>query len=292
MSVTRSSKYVTDYNRKNVLTHFLCLPLLGAASKLQYRKSVRQFLNDLASATVPRGAIRPPGVLHIGLGPMSLTTPDRLAAASSVLKSIDVEAILHKLEDQVEKGICFSAERFWSDISSRPKDKAPATPTLRISPAPLEITVSKLKSSEASSSPTSRLFAQVSDSTHRLGPFCLAARQAFKSAGLLHKPIGPAIESEKFNEENISSSNSRATFMNTGLVPRNRDVPSRTPGKLQKEPRSRIETKVFLTTYENHIWMKTQRLEKLSICRMGVARGGGGLDSDIELSEISSIPLP
>ncbi len=43
---------------------------------------------------------------------------------------------------------------------------------------------------------------------------------------------------------------------------------------------------------KDHIWAKNARLDRLSICQLGVTGLGGGTNFDATLSEVFSVPLP
>ncbi len=44
--------------------------------------------------------------------------------------------------------------------------------------------------------------------------------------------------------------------------------------------------------YKDHIWAENARIDRLSICQLGVTGLGGGINFDATLSEVFSVPLP
>ncbi|KAJ5054158.1 uncharacterized protein L3040_000440 [Drepanopeziza brunnea f. sp. 'multigermtubi'] len=81
------------------LTHFLCIPLVTAASKPQLQSALSAFTSKASSpndplARIPEKAIRPLGTLHLTLGVMSLLTPERIEAALAVLRTLNLQEIL------------------------------------------------------------------------------------------------------------------------------------------------------------------------------------------------------
>src|ERR1700737_2780044 len=69
-------------------THFIFLPLRSIA----FRSKVTSF-SALLPKTIPPSIIRPTGSLHFTLGVMSLTTPEEIDSAVSLLHSCHVDVL-------------------------------------------------------------------------------------------------------------------------------------------------------------------------------------------------------
>ncbi|KAK4692810.1 activating signal cointegrator complex subunit 1, partial [Lecanoromycetidae sp. Uapishka_2] len=87
------------------LTHFLCLPLVNSSTRPQWQASIQRFTAEVSGPDVPEEsrlspkAIRPVGAIHLTLGVMSLLTPERVEAACTFLRSLDMSAILRTAND-------------------------------------------------------------------------------------------------------------------------------------------------------------------------------------------------
>ncbi len=84
------------------LTHFLCLPLVTAASRPQLSESLASFHADVTSATgfnVPAEAVRPVDTLHLTLGVMSLPQKEEeLDRAVALLAALKPREILSRIK--------------------------------------------------------------------------------------------------------------------------------------------------------------------------------------------------
>lgn len=81
--------------KKPPLTHFLSLPLHHTPS---LQSSIDVLAHDLSHTfpqlQIPPGALRPAQCFHLTLGVMSLTTPELVSRAASVLETTDLRALL------------------------------------------------------------------------------------------------------------------------------------------------------------------------------------------------------
>ncbi|KAL2005696.1 hypothetical protein VTN00DRAFT_10189 [Thermoascus crustaceus] len=98
--------------KKPLLTHFLCFPLVNAVSLPQLESSLATFKaaipprprteNDHplkpTPPLIPDAALRPVGTLHLTLGVMSLPTQERLEQAVNLLQSLDLASMLREAE--------------------------------------------------------------------------------------------------------------------------------------------------------------------------------------------------
>lgn len=90
------------------LTHFLCVPLINAASRPRFEASLRKFNEDLsaypATAQLANSqVVRPVGSLHLTLGVMSLASPGRVRAAMEFLSSLDIEGIIRDVTSTLDR---------------------------------------------------------------------------------------------------------------------------------------------------------------------------------------------
>lgn len=169
------------------LTHFLCLPLVNAASMQQLETSLAAFKAAHQSVRgspskshkepssscleIPDKAFRPLGTLHLTLGVMSLSK-EQLTQATSFLQSLDLAGLMHEAERVA--------------IQSRHKDGRKSHSTSRVSTPDMPLTVSlesltALPQVDAAKS----LYASPVDPTGRLYPFCVMLREKFMEAGFV-----------------------------------------------------------------------------------------------------------
>lgn len=171
------------------LTHFLCLPLVNAASIQQLEtslaafKATHQSVRESPSKShkepnsscleIPDKAFRPLGTLHLTLGVMSLSK-EQLTQATSFLQSLDLAGLMHEAERVA--------------IQSRHKDgrKKASHSTSQVSTPDMPLTVSleslhALPQVDAAKS----LYASPVDPTGRLHPFCVMLREKFIEAGFV-----------------------------------------------------------------------------------------------------------
>lgn len=176
-------------NQQARLTHFLCLPLVNAASIQQLETSLAAFKathqsvlgssskshnqSNSSCLDIPEKAFRPLGTLHLTLGVMSLSK-EQLARAASFLQSLDLAGLMHEAERVA--------------IQSRHKDgrKQASRSTSQVSTPDMPFTVS-LESLHAlpQVDAAKTLYASPVDPTGRLYPFCVMLRDKFIEAGFV-----------------------------------------------------------------------------------------------------------
>jgi len=87
------------------LTHFLCLPLVTPSTRPQWQASLQRFAAEVTGPDAPEEsrlspkAIRPVGGIHLTLGVMSLLSPERIGAACTFLRGLDMSAILREANE-------------------------------------------------------------------------------------------------------------------------------------------------------------------------------------------------
>ena len=257
------------------LTHYLCLPILTEASRAQFRASFAHLLNHPASAAIPPGAFRPPGTLHLRVGTLRLETSERTAAAIELLRNLQVDKIL---KDS-------SVNPVFEEHRSRTVPNLPGDMTSRAKTTPLSITLSGLLCRPGVEAATLRLSVKASDPTHRLRHFLKSIRHAFIEGGLLNKndPQYP-------NPDEQPIAVMRLPYI--GPIVRSKKWPT----KVRTKPPPKIDARPLLERYKDEVWVEGARLEKLSLCQMGlqreITRARGSVDPQMKLNEISSVPLP
>lgn len=268
---------------KPPLTHFLCLPLVTSASRSQLLAPLQQFVADVTNpenegaTIIPATAVRPIGTLHLTLGVMSLQSPERVAAASSFLRGLDVRKML--LEASKHGGtspttILVAAEgteilpAMKGDSQAESLDKVP----------PLTVTLSGLNPMHKPYS-TSILYASPLDTTSRLYPFALALQQVFINAELL-----------LHDDRDLHL---HATIVNT-LYAKDKKVRTQGSGHGKNSKGSRkFDAQEVIAKYQGFEWAKDVHIERLSICEMGAKKTiENGKVVNEEYVEIASVPLP
>ncbi|KAI9849032.1 MAG: hypothetical protein M1837_005923 [Sclerophora amabilis] len=225
---------------KPPLTHFLCLPLVTPSSRAQLSDSLQQLTADIELTNSPalalaqddeiappsllQGAIRPVGTLHLTLGVMSLTDPDRLEAALTLLlRELDLDRLLceanaakphdanananpllspappppppRRRRCRPSSGVLLPPPPPPPSSTSAADEKSPskgnAEASARMSTRrPLTVSLTSLTSMSMPHRPpapskTSILYSRPTDPTNRLLPFCQSVRDAFDEAGLI-----------------------------------------------------------------------------------------------------------
>lgn len=268
---------------KPSLTHFLCLPLVTSSSRPQLLASLQHFTADVVnpesegSVVIPAKAVRPIGTIHLTLGVMSLQSPERVAAASSFLRHLNIQEMLRgaaKLGEVTPADVPEAAE----GAGCLPQTNEDSRVGSLEDVPPLAITLSGLHPMQTPSS-TSILYASPVDDTSRLYYFALALHQALTNA--------------KFLLQDDRDLRLHATIVNTIYA---KDRKARTPGgghgKNSKGSR-KFNAQEVIAKYENFEWARDVRIERLSICEMGAKKViEDGKVVNEEYLEIASVPLP
>lgn len=98
-------KFVTTFEQRHGLTHFLAIPLVTPTSRTQMSDSFKCLWDDLAVIGVPKTAIRPLGLLHLHFDvPLSLKTPERMAKATEILRKFSVEETISTIHKSSTSG--------------------------------------------------------------------------------------------------------------------------------------------------------------------------------------------
>lgn len=192
------------------LTHFLCLPLVNAASISQLETSLEAFksahiLNpgptaqqifqghaDDSRLELPTRAFRPLGTLHLTLGVMSLPSKERLDQAIDFFHSLD---LVEMMRDVVQ-----ASSPAQQDSSSDPL-------------SPFTISLESLHALPRPKSATV-LHASPVDSTNRLLPFCVKLRDKFIDAGFIQNEPATKPTAKKNPTNDLTPSNAPSSSTN------------------------------------------------------------------------------
>ncbi|KKY34568.1 hypothetical protein UCDDA912_g05435 [Diaporthe ampelina] len=219
------------------LTHFLCIPLVTAASRLQLSQSVASFRDDvtrpksLGGFELPFDAVRPVGTLHLTLGMMSFPKDEGLDKAIQLLKSLKLREILSTVKTPAMPG---SGSAGGEAAKDQPQ---------------LSITLKGLHTFQKADKATV-LFAPPADQTGVLQGFSEKIQALFKEAGLLAPDDRPLLL--------------HATIVNTIYVKGNRN----SHGKKRGVRTFVTDGQAIMDRYEDQVWLENAPLEKLTICRM------------------------
>ncbi|KAI2787667.1 hypothetical protein POX_f08042 [Penicillium oxalicum] len=201
--------------KKPPLTHFLCLPLVNTESLPQLEASLAAFAaahcppvaktladgqpgtqaQDDSICTIPQGAIRPVGTIHLTLGVMSLPTKERLNEAISFFNSLDLASLMREAARVSRESL--EKRRAVKTIASAQGTNASMPGCLASSdtypsdsegihgPIPsLSVSLESLHALPRAKAATV-LHASPVDSTGRLYPFCVMLRDKFIEAGFI-----------------------------------------------------------------------------------------------------------
>ena len=267
------------------MTHFLCFPLLDQYSRPVLRESLGQLRRD-SKSVISESAFRPLGTLHISLGVLALSHPRQFAYAKEFLSGLNIREMLKTGMVYSDKGIQLGQ----GPMSTKEHIHMGSS---HGELQPLTVTLSSLHSPDPDAA-AHRLSISAIDISGRLGPLWAAAKRVCGWAD--HSNPKPGHEGFKTTREAAASS---VFSIQVVSVPSHRTdyIPSRIqPGKFHKKPGPMFDARKLIEQYENKVWAKDVRIGRLSVCRLGLApavdRDGRGLDSDLELSEEFSIPLP
>lgn len=223
------------------LTHFLCIPLVTAASRPQLSQSISAFRYDvtrpkaLGGFDLPFDAVRPVGTLHLTLGMMSFPKDEGLDKAVELLKSLKPREIMSTIKAPVMPG----------SSAGKEEEAAKDQPELLI-------TLKGLHTFQKADRATV-LFAPPSDQTGVIQAFSEKIKALFKDAGLLAPDDRPLLL--------------HATIVNTIYVKGNRN--SHSHGKKRGDRNFVADGQAIMDRYEDQIWLENAPLDRIAICRMG-----------------------
>ena len=244
---------------KPPLTHFLCLPLINEASRPHLRASLQRLTADLLNSNVltdipnPEKAIRPLGTLHLTLGVMSLTAPEKLAGAMSLLREMDVQQLMSTTQGA-------GAPESMSTTQAV-SEMATASPA-----GPLTISLRSLASMHTPAK-TSVLYSVPVDQTGRLQVFAGNVRQAFETAGFIAQEDRPLLlHATMVNTIYAAERKGRGGGRGRGRGGKSNVGKGRNRGKLTFDAVDIIER------YSGFDFAKGIELDKIAICKMGAQK--------------------
>ncbi|KAJ9165050.1 Kinase A anchor protein [Coniochaeta hoffmannii] len=253
-------------------THFLCIPLVNATSRVQLSQSLASFSADVTapdSFGLPQDAIRPVGTIHLTLGVCSFPKSEGLDRATELLKSLRLRGILDSARQQVAArtlpGDVPSVQEAYGKCPGQETDgkvSAQQAAAKEEGPQPLLITLRGLVSMQAPSK-ASVLYAQPLDEQGVLQLFCEKLRGVFVDEGLMQDEGRPLLL--------------HATVANTIYV---KNAPGEGGGNRggSKAKRGRrgekltFDARPIMDRYEDQIWLKDFPVEKIALCRMGAKK--------------------
>ena len=256
------------------LTHFLALPLYNVSSMAALTTSVSNFTEETAlssaepeieshgatadskgSVQLPPGCIRPPSTLHLTLGVMSLTTPEKVDVAASMLKGMDMQSLLE------------SAASSSTDprVSTAARSVTTAAQT-REGFQPLRIQLKGLSPMHDASA-TTVLYVTPCDGTGRLRPLCEALRAKFTE----WRVLVPEKRELKLH----------ATIVNTIYAK------GQPRGRRGGKERFKIDARELVERWRDHLWAEVL-VDKVVICEMGAKEDEEGV---LRYREVAEAPL-
>ena len=269
------SKFVTSYNEKHGLTHFLTIPLVKPTSRPQFRDSFKCLWDDLAALDVPKKAIRSLNLLHLDLAtPLSLKTRKDIAKATEILQKLFAKQTLPTIHGSSASGNHFKHSSRALTTSNNDTNNSMAPPS---------VSISGLFCKPGREAQALSLGAKVYDATHRVRDWKVRVAHAYQAAGLspglrLHHDF-------QTRAAMLDSSDATVSLMgipNSGEVTRCKWMPS----KLIHSLLPSVDARGLLERYKDHVWIENAPLERVSICEMGFHKAGPK-----ELREVVSVPL-
>ena len=286
MVLTRWINYAKDVNEVYNLTHFICIPLITSSSRPLLRHSLGVLRESPASAGIPSEAFVPLGMLQMNLRiPMSLSTPSRFANAKKLLESLDLNSLTRELlkPSHRERSIDEQFLELEKSLSLSPV-------TNMTQPLPLHITLSSLAVTTSHNRPrrVNALAAQCHDPTFRVRHLCNNLAIIFAVAGLFDQS---SLSTSLFTELKENELPLPGVVLITTRGIRGKVGPSsRQPGKFVTYSPN-INSQDLTRTFKDFVWAESIRLERLSICPLGLAKQIRRAGQDAQLSEACSVPL-
>ena len=172
------------------ITHFLCIPLATSTSRPMISDVYRKIMHDPASSNIPKPCFKYPEQLHVNLGNLRLDTPQRLDQALTLLRSLDIQSILH--------------DTFYSSTSYTRS----TTKTISSSNSILDVSLKGIHPDPRqprNSKESFTLYASVFDKSGLLPRVCVAIYQAFSDANLVSCDPDPGLLSRRLLPGKLAS---------------------------------------------------------------------------------------
>lgn len=270
------------------LTHYICIPLITAFSRPLLQSSLERLRSNPASASIPSKAFVPLDTLHLNVGiVMSLPTPPRFAEAEKLLRSLPLNSLTRELSAPSFEGR--SIREKFLDIE-RSLSLSSAAPMTR--PFPLHLTLRGLLAAPLGDQDimVKALNAHCHESTSRVRHLCNNLAIIFAAAGL-YNPYTERM-ARRIELQTTGKPLGKVALIRTDLIRSTALVPSREqPGKFQQEVPPNIDSRDLVRIFRDFVWADSIRLERLSICPLGLQRHIEQEGSKAHLREECSVPL-
>lgn len=270
------------------LTHFLCIPITTPLSRPLLEQSLHQLRNDPCTSTIPADAYRPLQTLHIAIEVFSLPTASRVADACRHLRSLDINGLLQQTSKRALNNTHGVRQEQQNTLlvnqGSRPSVSENDTGS-----SSLTVTLSGIRSNSGGDQSTSdsgpkgwSLRTSYIDSNPLLGLLLGEIRNSFHAAGFQVPGFRPG----NFGHVKLLST------MHASSRPRTSIRSHIQPGKLQQERPPLFETREINQKFENFVFAENIRLERLSLCELGLLKAIEKFGAEAQLTEVCSVPLP
>lgn len=271
------------------LSHFLCIPITTAHSRAQLEQTLHQFKNDPTTSKIPAGAYRPLQTLNISIEVLSLPTADRVAAACHHLRSLDIDGLLRRASKGAPGNThgVHEVQQRTPPVNQESRTSVSATgsgsPSLTVKLSGIRSN-SRLGRRAPDQGITGwSLRTSYTDSTSRLSPFLDEIRRAFRAAGFQTPGLRPEINHGHIKLLSTKHASSR---------PKTLVRSPKEPSKFQRPEVPRFETRNIIQKFENFVFVEDIRLERLSLCELGLGKQIERFGAEAQLSEVCSVPLP
>ncbi|KAL9595358.1 MAG: hypothetical protein Q9219_006484 [cf. Caloplaca sp. 3 TL-2023] len=280
-----------------------------------------------AVCPIPIKAIRPLGTLHLTIGVMSLTEPEKVEAAIALLNELNVGCILGAVEQKQAQASKSASEQLGRSPAASQSDSN--------DPEPLTLSFTGLKSMHTPKS-TSFLYTPPTDPTERLYPFCQVLKDRFTQEGLmieekrvlrLHATIlntiyagkvyprksmsvhdgeaeadmlGPDAEIDEKHQDRARTDDDEPEepdlakkLESPGPIAKPSNHGGKKKGRRKKQV-VKFDARDLLNRYAEFVWAGDVRVEKVAICEMGAKKIMDENQEVIneEYTEIASVQLP
>ena len=211
----------------------------------------RKIMHDPVSSNIPKPCFKYPEQLHINLGNLRLDTPQRLDQALTLLRSLDIQSILH--------------DAFSSSVSYTHS----TTKTISLLDSIFDVSLEGIYSDPRQQRNSKELFALRASVFGRSGLLprvCVAIYQAFSDANLVSHESGLGLHSQKLLPGIF------IVVVDTKRVDTNvdNDNPSLLKKGIRQKRQACFDATDLLNEYHDMTWAKQFRLEKLSIRKPGL----------------------
>lgn len=161
-------------------------------------------------------------------------------------------------------------------------------------PFPLHVTLSNLVAAPVLGEEdfmTRKLSAQCHDSTYRIMHLFDNLSIIFAAAGLSNPSWVKLRTSVSLKEARSTLSVPGPPLINTNWMELPLVPSVHQPGKMERKNGQTFDPRGLLCTFKDFVWAENIRLERLSICRLGLTPHIQRAGSDAQLQEVYSVPL-